>query len=82
LPTPAYCTELNAAQLKGALADSVKEKAPSIRVFAINNIMECTTPPSQEDMVGLNRSLFSINPQNNKKKSNVSTNSLSLNYKP
>src|SRR3546814_12380213 len=29
--TPAYCTELNAAQLKQALADEVKGKAPAIR---------------------------------------------------
>lgn len=63
--SPAYCTELNSTQLKQALADGIKEKAASIREFAITKIMESTTPLTHADMVELNRSLFPKNPKDN-----------------
>jgi predicted dinucleotide-binding enzyme len=56
--TPAYCTNLNAAQLKKALASGIREKAPSIREFAINKIMKSNPPLSNSEIVELNRSLF------------------------
>jgi len=61
--TPAYCTELNAAELKQALIDSVREKAPGLRDAAITKLMGCTVPPSHEEIVELNRSLFPKNPK-------------------
>ena len=61
--TPAYCTELNAAELTQALADAVKEKAPGMRDFAIKNLMDRTVPPTHEDMIALNRSLYPKNPK-------------------
>ncbi|MEZ2444892.1 NADPH-dependent F420 reductase [Chitinophaga sp. RCC_12] len=61
--TPAYCTELNAAALKQALSDGVKENAPGIRDIAISTFMELPSQPSHEETVKLNRSLFSKNPK-------------------
>ena len=61
--TPAYCTELNATDLKQALADGIQEKAASIREFAIAKIMESISPLSHTEMVELNRSLFPKNPK-------------------
>jgi predicted dinucleotide-binding enzyme len=60
--TPAYCTELNAAELKKALANAVREKAYSTREFAINKIIKSNPPPSHEEIVELHRSLFTENP--------------------
>jgi 8-hydroxy-5-deazaflavin:NADPH oxidoreductase len=61
--TPAYCTELNVNELQEALADGLKEEAPGLRDLAIGKFMERTTPPSHEDVVALNRSLFLKNPK-------------------
>ncbi len=36
--TPAYCTELNESDLKQALADAEKGKAPAIRDFIMDNL--------------------------------------------
>lgn len=59
--TPAYCTELTINELKQALSDGNKEKAAQIRDFAITKIMGLTTPPSHQDIIELNRSLFTKN---------------------
>lgn len=61
--TPAYCTELNAEELRHALADGNKEKAAEFRDNAIAKLMERTTPPTHEEIVEFNRSLFSKNPK-------------------
>lgn len=62
--TPAYCTELNVAELKQALADGVKENAPGLRDFAITKLMEGKSQPSHEEILALNRSLFPKDPKN------------------
>jgi 8-hydroxy-5-deazaflavin:NADPH oxidoreductase len=62
--TPAYCTELNIEELKGALGEGDKERAAMIRDLGITKIMERTTPPSHEEMIAINRSLFPNNPKN------------------
>jgi predicted dinucleotide-binding enzyme len=54
--TPAYCTELNATELKQALANAEKGKAPGIRDLAMTKYMERSTPLSHEDMVEINGS--------------------------
>ncbi|WP_018479342.1 NADPH-dependent F420 reductase [Pontibacter roseus] len=54
--TPAYCTELNAAELKQALAAAEKGKAPAIRDFIINKFQNFSPFPSHEEMVDTNRS--------------------------
>lgn len=56
--TPAYCTELNAAGLKKALNDGIKENAPGLRDLAISKFMGFTSQPSHDETVKLNRSLF------------------------
>lgn len=63
--TPAYCTELNAEELKKALNDGVKADAAEIRDSSITNLMERTTAPTHEEIVDLNRSLFPLNPKKN-----------------
>ncbi len=61
--TPAYCTELNAEELKQALKDGNKEDAGILRDLAITKLMERTSPPSHNDIIQFNRSLFSQNPK-------------------
>nr|WP_314896359.1 NAD(P)-binding domain-containing protein [uncultured Flavobacterium sp.] len=61
--TPAYCTELNVAELKQALMVGVREDAAYLRDLAIAKLMERTSPPSHEDIVDFNRSLFPKNPK-------------------
>lgn len=61
--TPAYCAELNAEELRHALADGNKEKAEEFRDNAIVKLMKRTTPPTYEEVVEFNRSLFSKNPK-------------------
>lgn len=61
--TPAYCTELNVAELKQALMASKREDAAYLRDLAITKLMERTSPPSHEDIVDFNRSLFPKNPK-------------------
>ncbi|PJJ08422.1 hypothetical protein CLU83_1689 [Flavobacterium sp. 1] len=61
--TPAYCTELNAEELKQALADGIKEDAPSIRDKAIAGLSSLPSYPSHPDVVKFNRALFQKNPK-------------------
>ena len=62
--TPAYCTELNATELKQALSDGITENAAQIRDVVINKIIGLgATPPSHEDIIEFNRSLFPKNPK-------------------
>lgn len=61
--TPAYCTELNVTELKQALIAGKKENAAYLRDLAITKLMERTSPPSHEDIVDFNRSLFPKNPK-------------------
>ena len=61
--TPAYCTELNVTELKQALMAGVKEGAADLRDLAITKLMERTSPPSHEEIVDFNRSLFPENPK-------------------
>ncbi|MDQ0638414.1 putative dinucleotide-binding enzyme [Pedobacter sp. W3I1] len=60
--TPAYCTELNAEELKQALADGVKEEAPVLRDKAIADLSALPSYPSHPDVVKFNRALFEKNP--------------------
>ncbi|WP_440135303.1 NADPH-dependent F420 reductase [Chitinophaga sancti] len=61
--TPAYCTELNAAELEKALDDGIKENAGALRNNAIAKLIQRTTPPSHEEVVNFNRSMFPENPK-------------------
>jgi predicted dinucleotide-binding enzyme len=53
--TPAYCTELNEADLIQALADAEKGKAPAIRDFIMDNLRKQGTWPSYEEILAGNR---------------------------
>ena len=55
---PAFCTELNVAELKQALTDGVKEYAVRLSDLAITKLMDRTTPSSHEEVVTLNHSFF------------------------
>jgi predicted dinucleotide-binding enzyme len=57
--TPAYCTELNADELRRALTDGEKQEAIRLRDYAIVKFMEFSSPPTHEEVVAMNRSLFS-----------------------
>lgn len=61
--TPAYCTELNVAELKQALMAGVRDAAADLRDLTITKLMARTSPPSHEDIVAFNRSLFPKNPK-------------------
>lgn len=61
--TPVYCTELNVAELKQALMVGVREDAAYLRDLAITKLMARTSPPSHEEIVAFNRSLFPKNPK-------------------
>jgi len=61
--TPAYCTELDAEELKQALADGLKENAPILRDKAIGELSAMSAYPSHPDVVKFNRALFSKNPK-------------------
>lgn len=63
--TPAYCTELNAAELKQALKDAhdIKEKVAYFRDLTTNDLIARKTPPSHEEMLSFIRSLFPKNPK-------------------
>jgi predicted dinucleotide-binding enzyme len=54
--TPGYCTELNAAELKEALAAAKKGKGPAVRDFVMGKFMTSKVFPSHEEMVAINRS--------------------------
>ena len=55
--TPAYCTELNAAELQQALQKAEKGKAPAIRDFIMNRLVNMDTwpEPRYEDILAGNR---------------------------
>lgn len=61
--TPAYCTELNAKELKQALSDGIKEEAPAIRDKAIAGLSSLASYPAHPDVVKFNRALFERNPK-------------------
>ena len=55
--TPAYCTELNTAELQEALQKAEKGKAPAIRDFIMNRLVNMDTWPNPryEDILAGNR---------------------------
>jgi len=53
--TPAYCTELNEADLKLALADAAKGKAPAIRDLIMDNLRKMDSWPTYEEILVGNR---------------------------
>lgn len=53
--TPAYCTELNAAQLKQALADAEKGKAPAVRDEIMDALRARSSWPPYEEILAGNR---------------------------
>ncbi|MCX2481604.1 NAD(P)-binding domain-containing protein [Pedobacter sp. MC2016-15] len=53
--TPAYCTEINEVELKQALADAEKGKAPAVRDFIMDNLMKLDSWPSYEEILAGNR---------------------------
>jgi predicted dinucleotide-binding enzyme len=53
--TPAYCTELQEAELKEALANAEKGKAPAVRDFIMDNLMKQDSWPSYEEILAGNR---------------------------
>jgi predicted dinucleotide-binding enzyme len=55
--TPAYCTELNEADLKRALAAAERGKAPAIRDFIMNRLvnMDAWPKPPYEEILAGNR---------------------------
>ena len=55
--TPAYCTELGEAELKQALADAEKGKAPAIRDLIMNKLSNMDSLPSYEEILAGNRAL-------------------------
>ncbi|MDF2857996.1 MAG: hypothetical protein K0Q87_3847 [Neobacillus sp.] len=61
--TPAYCTELDAEELKQALAEGVKENAPILRDKAIVELSARSSYPTHPDVVKFNRALFEKNPK-------------------
>jgi predicted dinucleotide-binding enzyme len=63
--TPAYCTELNADELRLALNDGEKQEAAHLRDLAFGKFMELSTRSAHEEVVAMNRSLFPKNPKRN-----------------
>lgn len=61
--TPAYCTELNAAELKQALAAAQKGKGPVARDAVMQKFQSLNPFPSHEEMVAINRSVAAGNLQ-------------------
>jgi predicted dinucleotide-binding enzyme len=53
--TPAYCTELNESELKKALVNAEKGKAPAIRDFIMDNLRKLDAWPSYEEILAGNR---------------------------
>lgn len=53
--TPAYCTQLNKKELKEALANAEKGKAPAIRDFIINIFRSKDDMPTYEEILAVNR---------------------------
>jgi predicted dinucleotide-binding enzyme len=61
--TPAYCTELNAEELRQAFDEGVKEDAPTIRDRVIADLSALPSYPSNKEVVEFNRALFPKNPK-------------------
>ncbi|WP_299820600.1 NAD(P)-binding domain-containing protein [uncultured Pontibacter sp.] len=61
--TPAYCTELNAAELKQALAAAERGNGPAARDAVMQKFQSLATFPSHEEMVAINRSVAAGNLQ-------------------
>lgn len=61
--TPAYCTELDAVELKQALAAAEEGKAPRVRDYVMDKLQHFQVQPipSNEEIVALNRSASSGN---------------------
>ena len=55
--TPAYCTELNAAELKTALLAADKKRAPLNRDALLKEFMATSELPSREHIVARNRAV-------------------------
>ena len=55
--TPAYCTELTALELKQALADAERGKAPAVRDYLMDKLLNSNPFPSHEEIISLNRSV-------------------------
>jgi predicted dinucleotide-binding enzyme len=53
--TPAYCTELNEAELKQALNNAKKGKAPAIRDLIMDNLRKQDSWPTYEEILAGNR---------------------------
>lgn len=53
--TPAYCTELNIEELKQALYNAEKGKAPAIRDLIMDSLRSMDTWPSYAEILALNR---------------------------
>jgi predicted dinucleotide-binding enzyme len=53
--TPAYCTELSEKDLKQALANAEKGKAPAIRDLIMDNLRKMDSWPSYEEILAGNR---------------------------
>ena len=54
--TPAFCTELNTAELKLALTEATRGTAPARRDYIIDTLMKFERQPSHEEVVALMRS--------------------------
>lgn len=61
--TPAYCTELTADELRRALTHGEKQEAANLRDYVIGKFMKLSVPPTHEEVVAMNRSLFPENPK-------------------
>lgn len=59
--TPAYCTELNATELKQALAEAERGKGPTVRDYVMDKLMNYEIIPPHEEIVALNRSASAAN---------------------
>jgi len=54
----AYCTELNASELKKELENADKNAAAQIRDHSMSELFKLTVPPTHEELVNFNRNLF------------------------
>jgi 8-hydroxy-5-deazaflavin:NADPH oxidoreductase len=56
--TPAYCTDLQADELRQALSAAERDSAPQKRDLALKKLGEAGSQLANEDVVKLNRSIF------------------------
>ncbi len=61
--TPGYCTELNAEQLKQALAEAQRGKGPVARDFVMDKLQnfQIDPMPPHDEIIALNRSASAVN---------------------